>query len=136
MDVSLSMLANDINPTRLERAKRKALKLTEKLEKNKNNHRVGIVLFAGSSYLYVPLTEDYDILRNFIKEIRPELIESQGSALSDAIRTSAKALFAGGSKAARIVLFSDGEDNKIEIAEAITILKDNKLVLHLSLIHI
>ena len=84
LDVSNSMLAQDITPNRLERAKQAIIHLLGKLE----NDRVGLVIFAGKSYVQMPLTTDYSATRLFLSNISPGMIPIQGTAIGDAIETS------------------------------------------------
>ena len=87
LDVSRSMLAEDIKPNRLERAKRKISDLLDMLR----GDRVGLVAFAGTSFVQCPLTLDYSAARIFLNAIDTDLIPVQGTALGDALRKSVKA---------------------------------------------
>ena len=84
LDVSRSMLAEDIKPNRLERAKRKIADLLNMLK----GDRVGLVAFAGTSFVQCPLTLDYSAARIFLNAIDTDLIPIQGPALGDALRLS------------------------------------------------
>jgi len=117
LDVSNSMLAQDITPNRLERAKQAIIHLLGKL----NNDRVGLVIFAGKSYIQMPLTTDYSATRLFLSNINPGMIPVQGTAIGDAIETSASA-FGNNKQSKAIILITDGEnheDNAIEAAQAV-----------------
>ncbi|NLN72674.1 MAG: VWA domain-containing protein [Bacteroidales bacterium] len=81
MDVSRSMLANDISPNRMERAKQALNQLVNKLE----NDRIGIVVFAGKSFIQLPITNDFGAAKMFIDNISTNLIGQQGTALGSAI---------------------------------------------------
>ena len=106
LDVSRSMLAEDIKPNRLERAKRKISDLLEMLQ----GDRVGLVAFAGTSFVQCPLTLDYTAARIFLNAIDTDLIPVQGTALGDALRTSIKAFRTEEKKSKAIILITDGED--------------------------
>lgn len=107
MDISNSMLCEDIKPNRLERAKLWA----ESLIKNLASDRVGTILFAGHAFLQCPLTTDYGSATMFIRSANPELITAQGTNLEEAISTALDNF--SNEKDVQRVLFilSDGEDN-------------------------
>ena len=106
LDVSRSMLAEDIKPNRLERAKRKIADLLNMLK----GDRVGLVAFAGTSFVQCPLTLDYSAARIFLNAIDTDLIPIQGAALGDALRKSIKAFRTEEKKSKAIILITDGED--------------------------
>ena len=107
LDVSNSMLAQDIKPNRLERAKHKIADLLSMLE----GDRIGLVAFAGTSYLQCPLTLDYSAAHIFLNAIDTELIPVQGTAIGHAIRTSVKAFDKQDTRSRAIILITDGEDH-------------------------
>lgn len=116
LDVSNSMLAQDITPNRLERAKQAIIHLLGKLE----NDRVGLVIFAGNSYIQMPLTTDYSATRLFLSNINPGMIPVQGTAIGDAIETSAS-VFGNTKQSKAVIVITDGEnheDNGVEAARA------------------
>jgi len=116
LDVSNSMMAQDITPNRLERAKQAIIHLLGKLE----NDRVGLVVFAGKSYIQMPLTTDYSATRLFLTNINPGMIPVQGTAIGEAIETSASG-FGNTKQGKAIIIITDGEnheDNAIEAAQA------------------
>jgi Ca-activated chloride channel family protein len=106
LDISNSMLAEDVKPNRLERAKHKIRDLLNMLE----GDRIGLVVFAGTAYVQLPLTLDYTAARLFLSAIDTDLISTQGTALGKAIRTSVKAFNSGDKKSRAILLITDGED--------------------------
>lgn len=107
LDVSHSMLVEDIKPNRLERAKRKIRDLIGMLE----GDRVGLVAFAGTSYLQSPLTLDYAAAEMFLDIIDTDLIPIPGTALGHAIKTSIKAFPTEENSSKAIILITDGEDH-------------------------
>ena len=107
LDVSNSMLAQDIKPNRLERAKHKIIDLLNMLE----GDRVGLVAFAGTSYLQCPLTLDYSAAHIFLNAIDTDLIPVQGTAIGHAIRTSVEAFNKEDTQSRVIILITDGEDH-------------------------
>ena len=106
LDVSSSMLAEDIKPNRLERAKRKISDLLNMME----GDRIGLVAFAGTSFVQCPLTLDYGAARLFLSAIDTQLIPLQGTALGNAIKTSVKAFRTQEKKSKALILITDGED--------------------------
>lgn len=107
VDVSLSMNAEDIKPSRLNKVKFELTKIIENLE----GDRVGIVVFSGSNFLYLPLTMDYDAAKLFTKSIDTDMISSRGTEISSAIQTSIEAFSDDGKQQKIIFLLSDGEDH-------------------------
>lgn len=114
LDVSRSMLAEDIKPNRLERAKRKISDLLDMLK----GDRIGLVAFAGTSFVQCPLTLDYSAARIFLKAIDTDLIPVQGTALGDALRKSIQAFRTEEKKSKAIILITDGEDQSGRALEA------------------
>ena len=106
LDVSRSMLAEDIKPNRLERAKRKISDLLYMLR----GDRIGLVAFAGTSFVQCPLTLDYSAARIFLNAIDTDLIPVQGTAIGEALRKSTKAFRTQENKSKAIILITDGED--------------------------
>jgi Ca-activated chloride channel homolog len=107
LDVSKSMLAEDIKPNRLERARQLVYKLMDQLP----NDRVGLVLFAGRAYLQMPLTTDHGAARMYIQQAGPEVVPTQGTVISEALRASNSAFNSKERKFKSIVLITDGEDH-------------------------
>lgn len=106
LDLSESMLAEDVEPNRLERAKRKITDLLDMLE----GDRVGLVAFAGVSFLECPLTMDYGAVKMFMDYLNVDLIPVQGTAIGDAVKTSVDAFGKFGGKSKALILITDGED--------------------------
>lgn len=113
LDVSNSMLAQDIEPNRLERAKQSIIQLLNQLE----NDRVGLVAFAGKAYIQMPVTTDYSATRLFLSNINPGMIPVQGTAIGDAIETAAKT-FSNTKQSRAIIVITDGENHEDNAVEA------------------
>jgi len=116
IDTSLSMLAQDVPPNRLEAAKDAALALIGRLQ----GDRIGVVVFAGSSYLYAPLTIDHDAAATFVSSIERGSAPAPGTAIEGAIASAMEILKGAETSHKAIVLLGDGEDHpgvKLEIAK-------------------
>jgi Ca-activated chloride channel family protein len=107
LDVSKSMLAQDIQPSRLERAKQVLGKLIDKL----SNDRVGIVVFAGRAYLQMPLTGDHGAAKMYLSSASTDVVPTQGTVLADALQMCYSSFNAKEKKYKAVVLISDGEDH-------------------------
>ena len=125
LDASKSMLARDVQPSRLERAK---LELTTLLDELKGD-RVGLVVFAGDAFIQSPLTSDYSAVKLFLRAVEPEQMPQGGSNIGAALKLSKQVLDNAdrGSKERVIVLLSDGEDLFGEVSEAVDALKDSSV---------
>ena len=110
LDVSKSMLAADLAPDRLERAKQ----LIGKLMTAMPNDRIGLVLFAGKAYLQMPLTTDHGAARMFVSSASPDAVPQQGTVISEALQRSANAFNAAERRFKTVILISDGEDHDVE----------------------
>jgi Ca-activated chloride channel homolog len=107
LDVSKSMLSNDIKPSRLERAKQLVSLLIDRSE----NNRVGLVLFAGKAYLQMPLTPDLSEAKLFLSNASTDAVPVQGTNISEALQLCNNALDTKEKKHKAVVLISDGEDH-------------------------
>lgn len=117
LDVSNSMLAQDYSPNRLERAKLAISRLVDKL----HGDRIGLIVFAGQSFVQLPITTDYVSAKIFLNTIGTESVPVQGTALGDAINTaiksfSSEAQMQEDNKA--IILITDGENHEDDPVEA------------------
>jgi len=106
LDVSKSMLATDMAPSRLDRARQLINKLMDAMP----NDRIGLVLFAGQAYLQMPLTTDHGAAALFVSAASPDAVPSQGTVISEALKRSAGAFNAAERRFKSVVLISDGED--------------------------
>jgi len=114
LDVSNSMLAEDIKPNRLERAKQELSRLLDRLE----NDRVGLIVFAGNAYTQIPVTNDYLSAKMFLANISTEMVSRQGTAIGDAVELALRS-FNPQSKAGKaILIISDGENHEGDVEDA------------------
>jgi Ca-activated chloride channel family protein len=116
VDVSQSMMARDVDPNRLERAKREVTDLVRMLQGDK----VGLVAFAGSSFIECPLTLDYGAFSLFLDALSPDLIPVPGTALAGALRTSLSAFDKSADTSRAVIMITDGEDHEgdaVKVAE-------------------
>ncbi len=107
IDVSKSMLAQDVKPNRLERAKQALGKLIDKL----SSDRVGIVVFAGRAYLQMPLTGDHGAAKMYLSSASTDIVPTQGTVISDALKMCQRSFNSKEKKYKAIILISDGEDH-------------------------
>jgi Ca-activated chloride channel family protein len=123
LDASASMLARDMKPSRLERARLEISTLLDHLK----GDRVGLVVFAGEAFVQCPLTVDYSAAKLFLRAVDPLGMPQQGTALAAALRESRRVLDGGGrTGAAKVVLvLSDGEDHEGEADAAAQELNDS-----------
>ena len=113
LDTSKSMDANDVTPSRLAKAKFEL----NKLIRNLSGDRVSIIVFAGSSHLYLPLTTDYEAALLFLNEIETDMIPNQGTSLSTALTTAINSFTEEIEKFKVVLLVTDGEDHEGEAIE-------------------
>ena len=106
IDVSKSMLADDINPSRLFRAKLELEKLVNQLD----GDRLGLIIFAGKSFLQSPLTHDYQMIKNWIKEINVDSVPIAGTSIKSAIDMAIKGFSPVKTGAKILIVISDGEE--------------------------
>nr|MBU1328853.1 VWA domain-containing protein [Candidatus Omnitrophota bacterium] len=114
IDTSFSMMAQDIKPSRIEKAKLEIGSLIDKLK----GDRVGIVTFAGNSFMQCPLTLDYSAAKMFLSIIEPGMMPRPGTAIGDAIKTAVKGFNKKERKHKVLILLTDGEDHNTNPAEA------------------
>jgi Ca-activated chloride channel homolog len=110
LDVSNSMMADDIKPSRLERARQLVTKLIDRME----NDRIGLVLFAGRAYMQMPLTTDHAAAKMYIQGANPDAVPTQGTVLGEALKVANSGFNSKEKKFKAIILISDGEDHDPE----------------------
>lgn len=126
LDISNSMLAEDIKPNRISRAKQSINHLIDQLR----NDRIGIIIFAGSAYVQLPITNDYGAAKTFVDLIDPSMISNQGTAIGEALKKANESFGEKNTNKSRsIILISDGEDNEQEAVDiAKKIAKDGVVI--------
>ena len=123
IDVSRSMLAEDVVPTRLERAKADVSALVNRLE----GERVGLIAFAGQAVVKCPLTVDYDSFRRALDELDPNSAPRGGTAIGDAIRKALEVFNANAERDQSILLITDGDDQESYPLEAATVAAERQV---------
>ncbi len=113
VDVSKSMLAEDIAPNRLEKSKQ----LVTQIINNLASDRVGIIAYAGSAFPQLPITTDYAAAKMFLQNMNTDMVSSQGTAISEAIELATTYFNDEDQTNRLLVLLSDGEDHEGEIEE-------------------
>ena len=114
LDVSNSMLAQDYSPDRLSRAKLAISRIVDRLQ----GDRIGLIIFAGSSFVQLPITTDYVSAKMFLGSINPQSVPIQGTAIGDAIRTAAKSFSLQSEKSRAIIVITDGENHEDDAVDA------------------
>lgn len=108
LDVSNSMLAEDIQPNRLERAKQAISRLVETLSEDK----LGLIVFAGDAYTQIPVTTDYISAKMFLSTISPQIVPKQGTAIGSAIDLGMRSFSQGDNKSRALIIITDGENHE------------------------
>ena len=114
LDISRSMLAEDVSPSRLDRAKMLVSKLIDSFE----NDRVGLIVFAGDAFVQLPITNDFVSAKMFLQSISPDLISRQGTNLHEAINLAAGSFTSQEDIGKSIILITDGENHEAGALEA------------------
>lgn len=115
LDVSNSMMAQDIKPNRLEAAKRAIDRMLDNLKDDK----IGLIVFAGTAFTQVPVTTDYSATKMMLSTVSPGLVQEQGTAIGDAIDLAMKSFNPNNDKRKVLIIITDGEnhlDNPVEMA--------------------
>ncbi|HUW92201.1 MAG TPA: VWA domain-containing protein [Bacteroidales bacterium] len=117
LDVSNSMLAEDISPSRLERAKQAIVQLVDQLRDDK----IGLILFAGDAYTQIPITNDYLSAKMFLESAGPDAVSKQGTSIGSAIDLGMRSFSPSSDKSRALIIITDGEnheDDAIAMAES------------------
>lgn len=123
LDLSNSMDAQDVAPSRLDKAKKIISESVQKL----GGDRVGLIVFAADAYVISPLTNDYSAIQSYINSAETRLISQQGTNFSDVLIKSSE-LFEGAPTTGKLlVILSDGEDNESSISKAVELAKNNNI---------
>ncbi|MBU1147795.1 MAG: VWA domain-containing protein [Candidatus Omnitrophica bacterium] len=126
IDTSSSMMAQDIKPNRLEKAKLEVASLIDKLK----GDRVGILTFSGTSFIQCPLTLDYNAAKMFLNIVEPGMMPKPGTAIGDAIEKATKAFVKKQRKYKILVLLTDGEDHQTNPIEAAKKAKKEGIIIY------
>lgn len=116
LDVSNSMNARDIQPSRLERAKQAIARLSERLE----DDRIGLIVFAGDAYTQLPITTDYASAKMFLSSINTGMVPVQGTSIGKAIRLGMRSFSSTKDMQKAIILITDGENHEDDAVAAAT----------------
>lgn len=114
LDISNSMLAEDVVPSRLDKSKM----LVENLVDNFTNDKIGLIVFAGDAFVQLPITSDYVSAKMFLQNITPGLIQTQGTNIADAIDLASKSFTQQNNVGRAIVVITDGENHESGATEA------------------
>ena len=114
LDVSNSMLAEDYSPNRLERAKLAISRIVDRLQ----DDRIGLIVFAGSSFVQLPITTDYVSAKMFLNSIDTGSVPIQGTAIGDAVLTAARSFSEQSEKSRAIIVITDGENHEDDPVDA------------------
>jgi len=107
LDVSNSMLAEDIQPNRLEKAKQAIARLVEKLADDK----IGLIVFAGDAYVQIPITSDYTSAKMFLSSINTQIVPKQGTTIGSAIDLGINSFSPDNESSKALIIITDGEDH-------------------------
>lgn len=126
VDVSNSMLAEDFKPSRLERTKFAINRLLDKV----TSDRIGLIVFAGDAFVQLPITSDVVSAKNFVNDIKPNMVSIQGTSLSKALELAGRSFSSQSDKSRAIVLISDGENHEESPMGIVKGLADKGITLH------
>lgn len=115
LDVSKSMLAEDVQPNRLAKAKYFIQNFIDELK----GDRIGLIIFAGRAYLQMPMTVDYSASKMYLRTVSTDMVPTQGTAIGDAVNLAINSLDNSSQKSKALVVISDGEDNEEGAEEAV-----------------
>jgi Ca-activated chloride channel family protein len=108
LDVSNSMLAEDLTPNRLERAKQAISRLVDRLK----NDKIGVIVFAGDAYIQLPMTVDHSAAKLFLRSINTDIVPTQGTAIGKAIELASTSFSANSKANKSIIVITDGENHE------------------------
>jgi Ca-activated chloride channel family protein len=125
LDVSKSMLAEDIAPNRLEKGKRIVSEIINSL----NNDRVGIIAYAASALPILPITDDYSTAKTFLQSLNTDMLSSQGTAIIESINL-AKEFYDDEEQTNRVlIILSDGEDHEVKLEDIISLVQQSGMTI-------
>lgn len=126
IDLSNSMLAEDLQPNRLMRAKQSISRLIDRLD----GDRIGLVVFAGDAYVQLPITTDYSAAKLFLSTINTNIIPTQGTAIGKAIELSIKSFDVSNDQNKAIIIITDGENHEDDAIEKAKEAEDLGIFVH------
>ena len=126
LDVSNSMKAQDIRPSRLERSKQAIARFIDKLE----NDRIGIIVFAGHAYVQLPITSDFNAAKLFLSTINTDLVPTQGTAIGAAIDLSMESFVGLDNKHKTLIIITDGENHEDDAMESAKKANAEGIIIH------
>ncbi len=126
LDVSNSMLAEDIQPDRLTRAKQALTRLIDNLD----NDKIGLIVFAGDAYTQIPITTDYISAKMFLSAINPDMVPKQGTAIGSAIELGMRSFSPGEGKSKAMIIITDGENHEDDPVSAASEASKAGIVIH------
>lgn len=126
LDVSNSMMAQDIKPSRLEKAKMAISRMVEKL----SNDKIGLIVFAGDAYVQLPITTDYSSARLFLSGINSDIVPVQGTAIGSAIDLAARSFTPETETSKAIIVITDGENHQDDAVEAARKAHEKGIIIH------
>ncbi len=126
LDVSNSMLAEDIKPNRLERAKQAISKLIDNME----NDRIGLIVFAGDSYIQVPVTSDFSAAKMFLSSINTNIVSKQGTAIGSAIDLAMNSFTPETEMEKALIVITDGENHEDDAVKAAELANEKGITVH------
>jgi len=126
LDLSNSMLAEDIKPNRLERARQAISRLIDKLE----GDRIGLIVFAGDAYVQLPITTDYSAAKLFLSTVNTSIIPSQGTAVGKAIDLSIRSFDMENGQNKAIIIITDGENHEDDALEQAKLTNEKGVLVH------
>lgn len=121
LDVSNSMMAQDVQPSRLDNAKQ----ILSKLVDGMNNDKIGLVVFAGDAYIQLPITVDYVSAKMFLSSINTQMVPRQGTAIGSAIDMAIKSFGPKSSASRAIIVITDGENHEDDAVAAAKLAAEN-----------
>lgn len=126
LDVSNSMNAEDIRPSRLQRARQAIYKMIDKLE----GDRIGLIVFAGQAYVQLPITSDYAAAKLFLSTVSTDMVPSQGTAIGAAIDMAVESIGDSVKHNSAIIVITDGENHEDDPVEAAAKAAEMGIVVH------
>ena len=126
LDLSNSMLAEDIKPNRLERARQAISRLIDKLE----GDRIGLIVFAGDAYVQLPITTDYSAAKLFLSTVNTNIVPSQGTAIGKPIDLSIRSFDMEDGQNKAIIIITDGENHEDDALEQAKLANEKEVFVH------